>query len=481
MTEFLPVIVAGGEGLRLWPLSRRYFPKQFTSLDGGSSLLVCTLQRIREFAGGCAAPVMVCNEAHRFLTAEACRSSGISPARILLEPEGRNTAPALTAAALFARKMGNDPVMVVLPADHLIADDQAFRAGLKLAVRVVAGGDAWIGTLGIRPERPETGYGYLETGEPIGAGDENVFRLSRFAEKPDPDTARAYLESGGHLWNSGIFVVRASVWLEAIRCLHPGIHGACCRAIDAAVTDGDFLRLDPDAFRACPADSIDYAVMERLSELPGTEAVVVPVDCGWSDAGSWDTVWQARQRDNAGNAFAGDVLALETYGSFVHADHRFVATLGVRDLAVVETADAVLVADRHRSQELKSLVAKLEEKGRDEHLVHRRVHRPWGCYETVDRGERFQVKRLTVYPGSRLSLQMHRYRTEHWVVVRGLARVTRDGEVFDLDENESTFIPAGMKHRLENPGDYPLEIIEVQSGDYLGEDDIIRFDDDFGR
>jgi len=470
------VVLSGGSGTRLWPLSRAHYPKQLIPLLGERSLLQDTVARLEGLAVAQAPPLVVCNEHHRFMVAEQLHRMGRADAAILLEPEGRNTAPALTLAALMAMESGGDPVLLATPADHLIQDPEAFRA-------VVARGldharEGAVVTFGIVPTHAETGYGYIRRGAPRG---EQAYALAGFREKPDADTARAYLESGEYYWNSGMFMMRASRWLEALQETQPEILDACRRALAGGRRDGDFCRIDAEAFAACPSDSIDYAVMEPLARAGDAQAVVLPLEAGWSDVGAWDALWAVGAQDEAGNVTRGDVLSHDSRGNLVFAEHRLVGTVGVEDLIVVETADAVLVAHKDKVQDVKALVDRLKAAGRSEVLHHRRVYRPWGSYESIDAGERFQVKRIVVKPGASLSLQMHHHRAEHWIVVRGTARVTRGEEEFLLSENQSTYIPLGVVHRLENPGTIPLELIEVQSGSYLGEDDIVRFEDRYGR
>jgi mannose-1-phosphate guanylyltransferase/mannose-6-phosphate isomerase len=472
-----PVILSGGSGTRLWPLSREQYPKQLLPLVGAESMLQATLNRLDGVAGA-APPLLVCNEDHRFVVAEQARLAG-KPGAILLEPVGRNTAPALTLAALWATRSGDDPVLVVMPADHVILDLAAFRRAAESAVTLAEAGLAV--TFGITPDCPETGYGYIQKGAALAGG--NGFALARFVEKPDATTAQRYFDSGEYLWNSGLFVMRASVWLGALQVCRPDMLAACRDAWGGAKEDGDFLRVGKDAFKACPADSIDYAVMERLTQsiagLP--KGAVIPLSAGWSDVGAWDSLWKVLPKDNEGNAFRGDVLLHGTANTLAVSESRLVACVGVRDLVVVETPDAVLVAHHNHTQDVKKIVELLKAAGRSEAQAHRKIHRPWGWYDGIDAGERFQVKRIVVKPGGCLSLQMHHHRAEHWIVVRGTARVTRGAETYLVSENESTFIPLGETHRLENPGCLPLEMIEVQSGAYLGEDDIVRFEDTYGR
>ncbi|KVN41833.1 mannose-1-phosphate guanyltransferase [Burkholderia pyrrocinia] len=480
-----PVILAGGSGTRLWPMSREHYPKQLIGLLGEHSLLQATACRLDGLATG--HPVsdevlIVCGEDHRFTTAEQLRATG-KRASIMLEPLGRDTAPALTLAALRIVAGGNDAVMTVMPADHAVADQPRFHAAVAAGVRCAVQGR--IATLGIVPDHAETGYGYIRVGQSLGnaeAGNLDVRRLDRFVEKPHLELAQQYVESGEYWWNSGIFIVRASVWLNAIRHFEPAMHAACEQAIAQGETDGDFFRVNRDAFAASPSNSIDYAVMEPLANLPSVcESVVVPLDAGWSDVGSWDAIWQILPKDNADNVGRGHVLFEDAESTFAHSEGRLVACVGTHNLVIVETPDAVLVADKSRVQDVKKIVGRIKAERGAEATDHRKVHRPWGHYDSVDMGERFQVKRIVVKPGARLSLQMHHHRAEHWIVVRGTARITRGDDTFLLSENESTYIPLGVSHRLENPGKMPLELIEVQSGSYLGEDDIVRFDDTYGR
>jgi mannose-1-phosphate guanylyltransferase/mannose-6-phosphate isomerase len=468
MTKLVPVILSGGSGTRLWPASREAHPKQFLPLAGTQSLLQQTWLRVAGLPDT-APPLVVGNEEHRFLIAEQLREVGAAAGPIVLEPLGRNTAPAIAAAALVAQADGSDPLLLVLPSDHLIGDEAAFRAAIAQAR--AAAEDGSLVTFGIVPDAPETGFGYIQAGP-----GEGVRAVARFVEKPDAATARAYVDSGQYFWNSGMFLFRASRVLEELEAQRPAMLGHVRAAVAAARTDADFLRLDRAAFAAAPSESIDYAVMEHT-----TRAAVVPMAAQWSDVGSWSALWQVSERDADGNALRGDVLALDTRNTLAHAPRRLVALLGVDDLVVVDTEDALLVARRDGVQQVKEIVARLKADGRAQVQTNTRVFRPWGSYETVDAGERFQVKRIVVKPGAALSLQMHHHRAEHWVVVRGTARVTCDERVFELAENQSTFIPLGSKHRLENPGTQPLELIEVQSGGYLGEDDIVRFEDVYGR
>lgn len=478
-SPIVPVILAGGGGTRLWPLSRGHYPKQFLAVGSGKgSLLQRTLNRLSSAAIRAEPAIVVCNEEHRFLVAEQVRQLGIGAGALMLEPAGRNTAPALTAAACLAVADGQDPVIVMMPADHLIEHPASFGKSLGVAIAQAEAGQ--VATLGVVPSRAETGYGYIETGSALGAARPACHVLTSFREKPDAETAQSYLAAGRYLWNSGIFVMKASVWLKHARTYCPDIVAAAQHAVEIGREDGDFFRLDAAAFEASPSDSIDYAVMEPLSE-GGEGAVVVALDAGWSDVGSWHSLWQVSPHDEEGNVLRGDVCAIESHNNIVFSEHRLVATLGCENLAVIETADAVLVADKSRTEEVKAVVDWLQGQDRDERLTHRRVYRPWGSYEGIDAGSRFQVKRITVQPGASLSLQMHHHRAEHWIVVAGTARVTKGDETFLLSENQSTYIPLGVTHRLENPGTLPLELIEVQSGSYLGEDDIVRFEDKYNR
>jgi mannose-1-phosphate guanylyltransferase/mannose-6-phosphate isomerase len=463
----IPVILSGGSGTRLWPLSREAYPKQFLPLAGTDTMLQATWRRVAPLATS--APIVVANEDHRFMVAEQLREAGCTPGAILLEPVGRNTAPAIAVAALQATAGGEDPLLLVLPSDHVIADTVAFRAAVGRAAAAAATGR--LVTFGIVPTGPETGYGYIKA----GAGDD-VRAVERFVEKPDAATAQGYVASGEYFWNSGMFLFRASRYLEELGRHQPQMLAACRGAFDAARRDEDFVRLDKDAFAACPSDSIDYAVMEKTAD-----AAVLPISVGWNDVGSWSALWEVAEQDGDGNAHHGDVIALDCRDTLAWANGRLVAMIGLRDVVVVDTDDAVLVAHKNQVQEVKTVVARLKAAGRPEPTLHRKVYRPWGSYDSIDMGERFQVKRITVSPGAALSLQMHHHRAEHWIVVSGTARVTRGEDTLLLSENQSTYIPLGVTHRLENPGKVPLELIEVQSGSYLGEDDIVRFEDVYGR
>jgi mannose-1-phosphate guanylyltransferase/mannose-6-phosphate isomerase len=470
----VPVVLSGGSGTRLWPLSRELYPKQLLPLLGDRTMLQETVARTSGLED-LSAPILVCNESHRFMVAEQMQAVGVRPLAIALEPVGRNTAPAVAVAALLALEHSDalqdrDPVLLVLPADHVIGDRDAFRNAVRLGLPAAAAGK--LVTFGVVPKRAETGYGYIQR----GPGGGPVFPIRRFVEKPDAATAAGYVKSGEFYWNSGMFMFRAQAVLAELARHQPEMHAACKRSVAGAQRDLDFTRLDKQAFEACPGDSIDYAVMEKTQA-----GVVLPLDAGWSDVGSWSAVRDALPSDDRGNVVTGDVITEDTSGCYLQATSRLVGTVGLKDHVVVETKDAVLVAPRDRVQDVKQLVATLKAQGRYETSLHREVFRPWGSYDSIDQGDRFQVKRLSVKPGASMSLQLHHHRAEHWIVVSGTARITRGEEVFLLGENESTYIPVGTKHRIENPGMIPLHIIEVQSGAYLGEDDIVRFEDRYGR
>jgi mannose-1-phosphate guanylyltransferase/mannose-6-phosphate isomerase len=475
-----PVILAGGSGTRLWPLSREHYPKQLLGVLSEETMLEATTRRLEGMTSGFPVArdlLLVCGEDHRFLVAEQIRRQGRS-AQIFLEPMGRNTAPALSLAALAARANGGDAILVVMPADHAVTNTPAFQAAIDRAAQYAAKGG--IVTLGIVPHRAETGYGYIKTGAAIADG--GGFGIDRFVEKPARELAESYLESGGYLWNSGIFVVRASTWLDALQTFQPKMFEAVQQSFVKANCDGDFTRIDRAAFAACPSDSIDYAVMEKLgSGDPRFFGVVVPLQAGWSDVGAWDAVWDVSEKDENGNVGRGRVMFEDSTSSFAHSEGRLIACVGLDNVVVVETPDAVLVADKANVQKVKAIVARINAERAPEAKNHRKVHRPWGYYDSIDMGGRFQVKRIVVNPGAKLSLQMHYHRAEHWIVVTGTAEVTCGDKTFLLTENQSTYIPLGNTHRLANPGKTPLEIIEVQSGSYLGEDDIVRFEDTYGR
>lgn len=479
MNNIAPVILCGGSGTRLWPLSRAGFPKQFLVLSGTNSLFQQAVERINGIAADditVGETLVVTNEEHRFLALGQLHELKSVSATLLLEPTGRNTAPALTLAALQATANGDDPILVVTPADQTVSDSTAFTAALQKSVRAAASGAIVI--LGITPDRPETGYGYIRHKGEAGQNDE--YTVAQFAEKPSLETAQAYLASGEYAWNSGMFVLKASTWLKALRQFRPDIDEATQQAWAGKSTDAPFVRPDRAAFATIPSDSIDYAVMEQCS---GSAYAIrmVPLAAGWNDLGAWDAVWQVGEQDENGNVAQGDTLLADTQNTLIHATSRLVGTVGVNNLVIVETADAVLVADRSQSQHVKKLVTALEQQKREEHTLHRKVHRPWGWYDSIDEEERFKVKRIQVKPKASLSLQKHHHRAEHWIVVKGTAEVTCGDKTILLSENQSTYIPLGEIHRLANPGTIPLEIIEVQSGSYLGEDDIVRLEDTYGR
>lgn len=480
--ELLPVILCGGSGTRLWPLSRESHPKQFLALTGGQTMLQQTAIRLHGLDSAipqASAPVLVCNEAHRFLAASQLLEAGIHHADVLLEPSARNTAPALTLAALHASADGADPVMLAMPADHVMADLSAFHKAIQLAFQAACAG--LVITFGVVPSYAETGYGYIQYRP---AQETAVFDVEGFTEKPSLAMAQQHLDAGCYLWNSGIFMLRASTWLAALQQARPDILAACQSAMRGAKYDLDFIRPDAGPFNVCPPDSIDYAVMEKLPLNPewGVSACVVPLQAGWSDVGAWDALWSECAHDPHGNAVVGEaVLHCDCSDSLLLSSNRLVVGVGLESLIVVETPDAVLVVDKRCTQNVKQIVARLAQTSHILTHQHRKVHRPWGWYDRLDSGECFQVKRIVVNPGASLSLQMHRYRAEHWVVVKGVAEVTHGERCFQLQENESTYIPLGHTHRLRNPGSEPLEIIEIQSGSYLGEDDIVRFDDAYGR
>lgn len=476
-----PVILSGGSGTRLWPLSREQYPKQLLPLIGPDSLLQATVLRLDAYEGRhrIATPIVVSNEEYRFITAEQFRQIKRQVATIILEPAGRNTAPALTLAALFAQETGSDPILLVMPADQIVSDAKAFCEALEIGSDLAEAGH--VVTFGIKPERPETGYGYLRLGSEIAGT--KAWHLDHFVEKPDLETAKAYLHEGRYLWNGGIFMMRASIWLALLERYAPEMAARCEAAYRCGGKDDLFYRVDPDAFLASPSNSIDYAVMEPLSTDASSsiKAMVVPLDVGWSDVGAWDALWHVAQKDGNGNFVSGDALLEDVVDSLVISQGRLVACLGIKDTVVIETPDVVFVASKDRAHEVRTIVARLKTASRTEASTHRKKHRPWGYFDSIDCGDRFQVKRLVVNPKSSLSLQLHHHRAEHWVVVRGTAQVTRGEDSFLLGENESTFIPLGVRHRLENPGKMPLEMIEVQSGAYLDEDDIVRFMDTYGR
>ncbi len=487
----MPVILCGGAGTGLWPLSRELYPKQLLSLTDDRSLLQNTLERCTSFPQA-TAPILICNEAHRFLVAEQLREIEVTPTAIILEPEGRNTAPAVALGALHAIAQDSDALLLVLPADHLLQDLDTFHMALEDAMLLAAQG--LLVTFGVSPTHAETGYGYIEVGAATTTttrhrarhrakhrarhrGSTHIPRLvAQFVEKPDAATAEAYLATGKYLWNSGIFVFKAAVYREELDKHRPCMATLVTQAYQSASMDLDFIRVDQDTFKKCPSESMDYAVMESTDS-----AVVLPLESRWSDLGSWNALWRAAHKNEQNNSLVGDVLVSEVTDSYVRAEARLVAIIGMQHVVVVETADAVLVAPREKAQEVRQIVKQLKARQREEHIKHRRVYRPWGFYEVLDLGKNFQVKRINVTPGASLSLQIHQQRAEHWVVVRGVALVTTGEDTFELHENESSFVPVGVKHRLQNLTPDVLEIIEIQSGDYLGEDDIIRFDDEYGR
>jgi mannose-1-phosphate guanylyltransferase/mannose-6-phosphate isomerase len=476
----VPVILAGGMGTRLWPLSREHYPKQLMPVTGGEhSLLQLTAMRLSGIPDA-SRPIVVCNEDHRFMVAAQLQLDSLRPSVILLEPIGRNTAPAAAVAAFEASKDGSDRVLLVMPSDHIVQDHEAFRSAVELGRGLASSGH--IVTFGIKPDRAATGYGYIKIG-PAMDGDNpqaedggGVYRIDEFVEKPDQERASHYLAARNYVWNSGMFMFKSSVYLKELERLSPKMFEACREAYEKARHDLDFLRLDTRSFTSCPSDSIDYAVMERTST-----GAVVPIDVGWSDVGSWSSLHELRDRDNQGNVLVGDVVAEDVRNCYLHSTNRLVAALGIDNQVVVETKDAILVAATDRVQDIKLLVSKLRDENREEAVAHCKVYRPWGHYECIDGGDRFHVKRLTVNPGASLSLQLHYHRAEHWVVVKGTARITAGEKVSLLSEDQSTYIPWGTKHRLENPGKIPLELIEIQTGSYLGEDDIKRLEDNYGR
>lgn len=475
-SNLTPVILAGGSGTRLWPLSRQYQPKQFMGLIGERSLFQETLTRMQGIDGVNDA-IIVTSETHRFLVTEQASEAGFASSNVILEPSPRNTAPALTLAALFLTQNGDDPVMLVMPADHLIQKQDEFQQ--IVAVGAELGNDGSLVTLGIAPRKAEVGYGYIKKGSPTKHG--SAFNVDSFVEKPDGKMADRYFKSGEYLWNSGIFMMRASVWLDQLAHYRPDIGQACKDSFVAGDADGVFFRPDKVLFQSCPSDSIDYAVVERAASDSQDICAVIPLNAEWSDVGAWSAVWEAGEQDTAGNVVQGDVYLHNMKDSLVISRSRLVGAVGLENVVVIETTDAILIADRNQTQDVREIVNLLKSEDRPEQLAQRRVHRPWGWYEVLDMDQGFQVKRITVNPSSGLSLQRHKHRAEHWVVVQGKARVTKDEDSFILTQNQSTYVPKGTKHRLENPGDEPLEIIEVQTGEYLGEDDIERFADDYNR
>ncbi len=481
MFQVLPVIMAGGSGTRLWPLSRALYPKQFLALGGTQTLFQQAHLRLMALGNEqfeLTAPCVVGNEEHRFLVLDQLRELKAQPSALVLEPEGRNTAPAVALAALQAMSNGSDPVLVVTPADQTVTKPEAYTAALRAAIEAAQSGDIVI--LGVTPDRPETGFGYIRT---LVDGTGLVRTVDAFVEKPDAATAERYVADGGYFWNSGMFVMKASRWMAALDHFRPDIAQATRAAFEQRTTDNLFVRPSKEAFAKVPSESVDYAVMEQCPKQPeaGFTVRMVPLDAGWSDLGAWDAVWQVSPHDSQGNHAHGDALIRDSRDTLVHSTSRLVTAVGLHNVVVVETPDAVLVADRSKSQDVKHIVSALAQSGRTEGSLHRRVHRPWGWYDSIDSGPRFQVKRIMVKPGASLSLQKHHHRAEHWIVVSGTAEVTNGDKVLMLSENQSTYIPLGVVHRLANPGTIPLEIIEVQSGSYLGEDDIVRFEDNYGR
>ncbi|MGR9087098.1 MAG: mannose-1-phosphate guanylyltransferase/mannose-6-phosphate isomerase [Gammaproteobacteria bacterium] len=464
----IPVILSGGSGTRLWPLSRGQYPKQFLALVSDRTMLQETVLRLNGLAG-LKQPIAVCNEDHRFMLAEQLWEIGVKPAAIILEPVGKNTAPAVAMAALSAES--EDEILLVLPADHVLTDLKAFHQAVERAVALAEQG--YLVTFGVVPTHPEADYGYINRGEGL---QEEVYRVSAFVEKPDQATAEVYFESGDYFWNSGMFAFKAGSFLAELDKFNPEMLSVCRQAIATASIDKDFVRVDKEIFGACPSDSIDYAVMEKTDK-----AVVISLDAGWNDVGSWSALWDVIDKDPFGNAISGDVMTVDTESSYIHAESKLIAAIGVKDLVIVETADAVMVAPKDRVHEVKQIVAQLKNRSRCEAEHHRKVYRPWGHYISVDNGERHQAKRIVVKPGAKLSVQKHHHRAEHWVIVKGTALVTKADEKVLLTENESIYIPLGVVHCLENPGVIPLEMVEVQSGSYLGEDDIVRFNDQYGR
>ena len=469
----IPVIMAGGSGTRLWPLSRQHYPKQLLKLFGDKTMLQQTLLRLAGLPD-VASPIVVCNEEHRFMVAEQLQEIGQRDAVIILEPVARNTAPAIALAALQARSMESNPTLLVLAADHMIRDVQEFQRVVSLAVQ--AAGEGRIATFGVQPTHPETGYGYIKTETGKDADDGFYFPVEQFVEKPDLPTAEAYLDAGCYYWNSGMFVFNTDVFLSEMEHYSPDVIAATEQARTLAVHDLDFIRIDRDAFAEAPNISIDYALMEKSQKV-----VCVPLDAGWSDVGDWKSLSDLSDKDGANNSFIGDTIDIGSTDTLVFSQDKLVATVGVKNLMIINTPDAVLVADKSQAQQVKAVIAHIIQQKRSEHLQHREIYRPWGCYDAIDTGERYQVNRIRVKPGASLSLQLHHHRAEHWIVVKGTALVQKGDEVTLLSENESTFIPIGTRHRLSNPGKIPLEIVEVQSGPYLQEDDVIRYEDSYGR
>ena len=480
--KLTPILMAGGGGTRLWPLSREHYPKQFLQLFENNTLFQNTLLRLEglEASIEVSTPVIICNEVHRFLVADQGSQISKKIGAIILEPEGRNTAPALTIAALNQYQNHNDSIIIMMPSDHVIKEIKLFHQAVKAGVEMA--NDNYLVTFGVKPTQAETGYGYIQTAKKIQThNNQDIFSIGGFTEKPDIALAKKYLDSGNYLWNSGIYMMKASVWLNKIQQHQKSIYDACSKAFKDGKTDGVFFRLDKKSFCQNPNDSIDYAVMEKLSTNDNEKLAVLPVDIGWSDVGAWSSVMKIKNKDTNKNYIEGDVVVEETNNCFIRSERGLIATIGCEDMIIIDSDDAILIADKNKTQDIKKIVNQLKKNDRNERITHRKNFRPWGHYDTIDIGKNFQVKRLTIYPGKRLSLQLHHKRSEHWVVVKGVATVTKGEDQFVLNENESTYIPPETKHRLENAGDNVLEIIEVQSGAYLGEDDIVRYDDDFGR
>ena len=480
--KLTPILMAGGGGTRLWPLSREHYPKQFLQLFENNTLFQNTLLRLDglEASIEISTPVIICNEAHRFLVVDQGSQISKKYDNIILEPEGRNTAPALTIAALNQYQNHGDSIIIMMPSDHVIKEIGLFHQAVKAGVEMA--NDNYLVTFGVKPTQAETGYGYIQTAKKMQThNNQDIFSIGGFTEKPDISLAKKYLDSGNYLWNSGIYMMKASVWLNKIQQHQKSIYDACSKAFKDGKTDGVFFRLDEKSFCQSPNDSIDYAVMEKLSTNDNEKLAVLPVDIGWSDVGAWSSIWAINNKDSNNNYVEGDVITEDSHDCFIRSERGLITVIGCQDMIIVDSDDAILIADRNKTQDIKKVVDKLKKDKRTEYIMHRKNFRPWGYYDTIDKGKNFQVKRLTIYPGKRLSLQLHHQRSEHWVVVKGVATITKGEEQFVLHENESTYIPSETKHRLENAGDKILEIIEVQSGTYLGEDDIVRYDDDFGR
>ena len=480
--KLTPIFLAGGGGTRLWPLSREHYPKQFLQLFENNTLFQNTLLRLDDIETSIevSSPVIICNEAHRFLVVDQAAQISKKIDLIILEPEGRNTAPALTVAALNQYQNYGDSIIIMMPSDHVVKETKLFHKAVAAGIEMA--NDDYLVTFGIKPTQAETGYGYIQTAKKIPAQNkQDIFSIGGFTEKPDKALAEKYLSSGSYLWNSGIYMMKASVWLKKIQQHQKSIYEASNKAFENGKADGVFFRLDEKSFCQNPNDSIDYAVMEKLSISDNEKLAVLPVDIGWSDVGAWSSVMKIKNKDKNKNYIEGDVVVEETNNSFIRSERGLIATIGCENMIIIDSDDAILIADKNKTQDIKKFVNQLKNNDRKECIAHRKNYRPWGHYDTIDSGKNFQVKRLTIYPGKRLSLQLHHKRSEHWVVVKGVATVTKGEDKFVLNENESTYIPPETMHRLENASDNILEIIEVQSGSYLGEDDIVRHDDDFGR